>query len=138
MKKHKDAIKSLRQKIKDLAEAKPKLRAHLRGLKFDAEGKRRPETGPERYQLKQSYNDNVRPEIRSMLVAYGILRGIPYKHMEAKACPDKLGYHTLKSWVLHEIHQAIGDNAELKAAWTQERVDAIIDDGADPVALEAA
>lgn len=138
MKKHKDAIKNLRLKLKGLVEAKPKLRAEIHALKFDAEGKRRPETGPERHGLKQSYNERVRPEIRTVLLAYGILRGIPYKRMESKACPDKYGFQQLASWTLYEIHQACGDNAELKAEWTEDRVRSIIHEGLDPVAQEAA
>jgi len=138
VKKHKDAIKNLRLKLKGLTEAKPKLRAEIHALKFDAEGRRRPETGPKRHGLKQSYNERERPEIRTTLLAYGILRGIPYSRMEAKACPDKYGYTWIINWTLHEIHQAMEDNEELKAEWTEGRVRSIIFDGADPVALEAA
>lgn len=138
MKKHKDAIKSLRLKLKGLMEAKPELRAKVHALKFDAEGKRRPETGPQRWGLKQNYNDRVRPEIRVALLAYGILRGVPYKKIEPNA--DMVSYRF--SWVAQqvrdEIRAAIGDDEVLKAEWTKDRVKAIIFDGADPVALEAA
>jgi hypothetical protein len=138
VKKHKDAIKNLRLKLKGLVEAKPKLRAEIHALKFGAEGKRRPETGPERQGLKQNYNERVRPEIRTVLLACGILRGVPYKRMEAKACPDKYGYPSLLSSTLWEIHQAMGDNEELKAEWTEPRLWEILYNDADPVALEAA
>jgi hypothetical protein len=138
VKKHKDAIKNLRLRLKALSAEKPKLRAELHALKFDAEGKRRPETGSTRHGMRQHYNENTRPEIRSVLIAYGILRGIPYKRMEKTACQDKYAYRSLCSWVLHEIHLAVGDNAELKAEWTLDRVENIIENDADPVALEAA
>ncbi len=141
MKKHKDAIKNLRLKLKGLAEVKPKLRAEIHALKFDAEGKRRPETGPQRHSMRQSYNEHTRPEIRAVLLACGILRGLPYRRMEPKAfTPEYLTYSTsvLIGNVHYEIQQAIRDNAELRAEWTEDRVRAIIKDGAAPIALEAA
>jgi hypothetical protein len=136
--KHKAAIKNLRLRIKTLAQEKPKLRAEIRALKFDAEGNRRPETGGQRWSLKASYNEGARLNARAALIAYGILRGVPYKVMESSASPDKYGYRWLPSGVLSEIHQAIGDDAELKAEWTHDRVVSIIIDGIDPVAQEAA
>ncbi len=65
VKKHKDAIKNLREKLKTLAEVMPKLRAEILTLKFDAEGKRRPETGPQRYLMRLGYKEQVRPNIRA-------------------------------------------------------------------------
>lgn len=138
VKKHKDAIKNLKSKLWTLAEVMPKLRAEILTLKFDAEGRRRPDTGPQRYLMRQGYKDNVRPNIRSTLVAYGILRGIPYKRIEPKADPNTYSTLNLRDSVLWEIHTAIGENAELRAEWTKERVRAIILDGVDPIALEAA
>jgi hypothetical protein len=137
VKKHKDAIKNLRLKLKDLAEVKPKLRAEIAALKFDAEGKHRPETGSTRHGMKQSYKDHVRPEIRAVKVAYGILKGKAYKRLEPKVDPYSYSTACLTGAVLREIHAAIGEDTELKAAWTKERVKAIIN-GADPIALEAA
>ncbi len=138
--KHKAAIKNLRLRIKTLAEEKPKLRAAVHALKFDLEGKRRPETGEARYDLKRAYNEGTRPEIRAALLAYGILRGVPYKAMESSTgtSPDKYGYRWLFSSVVYELHKAMGDDAELKAEWTDKRVEALIKTGIDPVAQEAA
>jgi len=138
VKKHKDAIKNLRLRLKTLAQAKATLRTDIRALTFDLEGKRRPETGGERHQMKRLYNEGTRPDARAALLAYGLLRGIPYVRMEATACPDKYGYHWLLSSVLYEIHLAMGDDAVLKAEWTDERVESIIKDGLDPIAQEAA
>ena len=138
MKKHKDAIKSLKNKLRALAEVMPKLRAEILTLKFDAEGRRRPETGGQRYLMRLDYKERTRPNIRSCMVAYGILRGLPYKRIEPKADPYTYSTANLRNSVLWEIHEAIGDNAELKAEWTKERVKAIILDGVDPIALEAA
>ena len=138
VKKHKDAIKTLREKLKTLAVKKPELRRQINALKFDAEGKRRPETGPQRHAMKFNYDSNVRPGIRTALVAYGILRGIQYKRIERNPVIRNYENSWLISNVLEEIHKAIGDNAELKAEWTKDRVKAIIKDGVDPIALEAA
>lgn len=138
MENHKDAIKYLRLRIKTLAQEKLKLRTEIRALAFDPEGKRRPETGDIRHGMKRTYNEGTRPDIRSSLLAYGILRGVPYARMEASASPDKYGYRWLLSSILSEIHQAMDDNAELKSLWTDNRVHSIIRDGQDPVAQEAA
>lgn len=141
--KHRAAIKNLRLRIKTLAEEKPKLRAAVHALKFDLEGKRRPETGGARYDLKRAYNEGTRPEIRAALLAYGILRGVPYKVMESSTgtSPDKYGYRWLFRSVVsvvYELHQAMEDDAELKAEWTAQRVEALIKTGIDPVVQEAA
>ena len=64
VKKHKDAIKNIRETLKTLAAKKPALRAEIQALKFGPNGERRPETGPERHQLKHAYKQDVRPEIR--------------------------------------------------------------------------
>jgi hypothetical protein len=135
---YKAAIKNLKARIKTLAGEKARLRSELHMLKFDVEGKRHPETGGKRWSLRASYNEGSRLEARAALVAYGILRGVPYKAMEPSASPDKYGYRWLPGGVLSEIHQAIGDDAELKAEWTHDRVLSIILDGVDPVAQEAA
>lgn len=136
--KHKAAIKNLRLRIKTLTQEKADLRTEIRALKFDADGNRRPETGGQRQALRTFYNEGARLEARASLVAYGILRGIPYRKVEAKTCPDKFGYARLPGEVFSEIHRAIGDDSELKAEWTHDRVVSIIIDGTDPVAQEAA
>ena len=133
MKKHKDAIKNIRITLKALAAKKPALRAEIQALKFGPNGERRPETGPERCAMKTAYNRNVRPDIRTHLIAYGLLRGIPYAKMEPKAHDLPYFVH-----VLYDIHEAIGDNAELKAEWTEDRVAKILNDGVDPLAAPEA
>jgi hypothetical protein len=138
VKKHKDAIKKLRLKLKGLAEVMPKLREEILTLKFDAEGKRRPDTGPQRYLMRLGYKERVRPNIRTALVACGLLRGIPYKRIEPKADPYTYSTANLRASVLAEIHEALGEDAALRAEWTKERVKAIILDGVAPIALEAA
>lgn len=138
MKKHKYAIRNLRLKLKDLSKVKPKLRAEIHALKFDAEGKRRPDTGPTRYSMKEDYRYRTRPGIRAAMVAFGILRGLPYKRIEPKADTTTYGYYYLQVTVLREIHAACGEDEALKAEWTEARVKSIIKDGADPIALEAA
>lgn len=132
MKKHKDAIKKIRQEIKGLAAEKAKTRAEINALKFDAEGKRRPETGPTRHTLKVTYDWHVRPYARANLLAYGLLRGIPYKKMEPTCDENELHYVIPK--ILHAIQASLGDNKELQLEWTLERVKKLILEGVDPLA----
>jgi hypothetical protein len=133
VKKHKDAIKNIRTTLKALLLEKPRLRAEIRALKFGPNNERRPETGPTRHSMKQAYNWNVRPEVRATLLAYGLLRGMPYSKMEPKA---ESGIHL--SRVLRAIHTAIGDNEELKAEWTSDRIAKLIFEGVDPLAASEA
>jgi hypothetical protein len=134
MKKYSDAIKKIRITLKALAAEKPKLREEIRQLKFGPNGERRPETGPERCNKKTAYNLNVRPNIRTHLLAYGLLRDVPYVKMEPTTGP--LPYWFVSN-ILHDIHEAIGDNAELKAEWTEERIVKLLERPA-PAASEAA
>lgn len=136
MKKHKDAIRTIRATIKTLQQEKPKLRAEIHALKFGPGGERRPETGPQRYGLRQAYVEQVRPSIRANLLAYGLLRGVPYTKMEPKRCGGELFY--MPGRVLRALHAAIGDDAALKAEWTVERVSSLILDGVDPLAPQEA
>lgn len=136
MKKHSAAIKQIRTTLKELAAEKPKLRAEVQALKFGADGARRPETGPQRYRLKQEYNWSVRPEVRAALLAYGLLRGTPYRKMEPKSGEGEL--HPIIGRVLKAIHKAIVDNDALKSEWTIDRVESLIIDGVDTLASEAA
>jgi hypothetical protein len=133
MRRHSDAIKKIRQTLKTLVGEKVNLRKEIHALKFDGEGKRRPETGPKRHSLKESYNWHTRPEARATLVAYGLLRGVPYAKMEPKT---ESGVQL--SRVLKALHEAIGDNEALKADWTMDRVCKLILDGVDPLASSEA
>ncbi len=133
VKKHKDAIKNIRITLKALVSEKAKLRAEIQAIKFGPNGVYRPETGPTRHAMKQTYNWQVRPEVRATLLAYGFLRGLSYSKMEAKSGS---GVHL--SRVLKAIHTAIGDDEALKAEWTSDRVFKLVFDGVDPLASEAA
>lgn len=131
MEKHKDAIKQLRTSIKDLADNGRKTKAEIRALKYDPDGKRRPETGPERHQKKVDYDYYVRPKARAALLAYGLLRGMPYPVMESKCKepPSVFGVHKA-------IQEALGDAEETKAEWTLDRVQKLLSDASE--AKEAA
>jgi len=117
MKKHSAAIKNIRMTLKTLRAEKPQLRAEIQALKFGPNGERRPETGPTRHSMKTYYNWNTRPEIRATNLAYGFLRGVPYSKMEPKT---ETGWQIAR--VLKAIHTAIGDDEELKAEWTLDRL----------------
>lgn len=119
MKKHKNAIQNVRQALKLLTEQKRDMQAQVRGLKFDADGKHRPETGPERSELRRFYNSNTRPDARVCHLALGLLRGRPYKGMEAKTAegngPSSYGIYRV-------ILQACEGDNELKAEWSEIRI----------------
>ena len=126
MKKHKDAIQIIRAEIKLLVEEKPKLREAVRALKFDPEGKRRPETGFERHNLKMAYDNGTRIKIRTRLLAQGLLRGLPHRRIEPKWDPGMMPY--LVGGIHTVIQKALGDNEELKLEWTKERVKQALND----------
>lgn len=132
MRKHSAAIKQIRTTLKTLAAEKPRLRAEVQALKYGPDGLRRPETGQQRYWLKQEYNWSVRPEVRATMLAYGLLRGVPYRTMEPKSCAGELQY--MIGRVLKAIHRAIGDDEALKAEWSIDRVESLINDGVDTLA----
>lgn len=119
MKKHKHAIQNVRQALKLLTEQKRDTQAQIKALKFDAEGKRRPETGPARSELRRAYNNHTRPDARVAHLALGLLRGRPYKALEAKTLEGNVP----SAYYIHKlILQACEGDAELKAEWTEGRV----------------
>lgn len=89
-----------------------------------------PGTGPERHSLwcqKQALGRTT----RTALLAYGLLRGIPYKAMEPKC---RAGNEPRALLIREKIESLLGpDNG-----WTQARVVAYIFVGTDPVREEAA
>ncbi len=135
MKKHKDAIRNIRSTLKILTEQKRETKKQIQALKFDADGRRRPETGPQRDQLWHDYVGSVRPRARAAHLAIGLLKGRPYKTMEPKCAENNLP-------LLYEIHQLIVGaceaNAELKAEWTFERTRKLILEGTDPLSSQEA
>jgi len=133
VKKHKHAIKNLRQTLAELTEMKRQVKAQILGLRFDASGKRRPETGPERDQLWQGYVWSTRPLARAVHLALGFLRGTPYLAMEPKCAED--GPPPLYG-VLKAIQNACGDDEALKTEWTLERLQKLVEEA--PTAKEAA
>lgn len=135
MKKYKDAIKNIRKALEALTEEKRQTKAQIQGLKFNEAGERRPETGPERDRIWQSYVWGTRPQARAAHLALGLLRGRPYKAMEARCHEDSPPplYGILKA-----IHEACGENADLKAEWSLDRIRTLVEKGIDPVAQEAA
>lgn len=134
MKKHKDAIRHIRQEIKDLSAKKPEVRASIRELKYDPQGNRRPETGSQRSQLKQDYDYRVKARLRVLYTAYGLLRGRPYLAME-RTCNEEISC----AWVHRVIHEAMAQDEALKAEWPLDRVVSLIVKGQDILsAMEAA
>jgi hypothetical protein len=128
MNSHKAAINYVRETIKTLSAEKPELRAKLFGLKFDATGKRRPETGQERCDLKNHYAVNTQCYLRSCYIAYGLLRGRPYKTLEATCYEEPSVY--LVSTI---IQKAFGEDREATYTWKDSRIRSLIVDGVDIV-----
>ena len=126
MNSHKAAINYVRETIKTLSAEKPELRAKLFELKFDATGKRRPETGQERCDLKNSYVNDTQCTLRAYNIAYGLLRGRSYKTLEATCHEEPSVYR-----VTAAIQRAFGDDAEAKATWKDSRIRSLIVDGVD-------
>lgn len=127
MKKHKHAINNIRQNLTTLTDEKRKVKAAIQALKFDADGKRRPETGPDRSQLWHDYTWRTRPQARAAHLALGFLRGTPYKAMESACAPDNMP--PLYA-VLQHIHTACGEDKELAAEWTLARIQKLIEEPA--------
>ena len=125
MKKHKHAIENIRKSLANLTEQKRQVKAQIQGLKFDAAGQRHPETGPERDQLWQGYVWSTRPLARAAHLALGFLRGTPYKAMEPRCAEDSPPplYGALKA-----IHAACGEDESLKAEWTLERIQKLVEE----------
>lgn len=132
MENHKQAIQNIRQKLVDLTDEKRQVKARINALRFDAAGKRRPETGPERSQLWAEYIWHTRPKARAAHLALGFLRGTPYKAMEPRCAPD--GAPPLYG-VLQTIHAACGDDKELIAEWTLGRIQKLV---SEPAAAQEA
>lgn len=105
MKKYTAAIRHLKNTIKELAACK---RASLGQLQ-----------GRELHAARMTYNWFDRPKVRAALLAYGLLREIPYERMEGK-CEVPPPAHL----VLKHIHEAL--DPELKAEWSQDRVCALL------------
>jgi hypothetical protein len=135
VKKHKDAIKNIQQALKYLHEQKRQTKARILSLKYDAAGNRRPETGPERDGIWQSYVWGTRPQVRLAHLALGFLKGRSYKAMEPCCHPENPPSHY---GILEAIHAACGEDAVLKAEWTLTRIRKLIEEGTDPAAQEAA
>lgn len=124
MKKHKHAIQNIRQALKLLTEQKRETTSQIQALKFDAEGKRRPETGPERSELRRIYNSSTRPDARIAHLALGLLRGRPYKALEAKTLE---GNAPSAYYINRVISQACEGDKELQAEWSEGRVQSWLD-----------
>lgn len=135
MKKHADAIKKLKQVIKDQSGHTVEFRGQIRALRFTETGERRPETGPQRSQMKNGYDDNSRRWARANYLALGLLRGRPYSSMERKSAEP---LYMVSHKVLSVITTLLEATPELKAEWTVARVNALLEGQPDPVAAEAA
>lgn len=135
VKKHKDAIKKLRQIIKDQSGHTVEFRNQIRALRVTETGERRPETGPQRSQMKNGYDDNGRRWARANYLALGLLRGRPYSSMERKSA-EPLYMVSHKVWSV--ITTLLEGSPELKAEWTPARVNDLLEGKPDPVAVEAA
>lgn len=133
VKKHKHAIENLRRSLAELTDKKRQVKAQIHTLRTDASGKRRPETGSERDQLWQSYVWSTRPLARATHLALGMLRGTPYSAMEPR---NTEGHGPPLYGVLKAIHTACGEDETLKAEWTLERIQKLVE--AASTAKEAA
>ena len=111
MKKHSHAIRNLRNSIKAFAEEGRSTRSQIGALK------QQPETGPKRHGLKVDYDYFVRRKARAALLAYGLLRDIPYEAMEPKCTEAPSG-----SMVYKAIQEAFDKDEEQKAEWSLIRV----------------
>jgi len=122
----KTAIRKLKQDVKQRASEGKALRQEIRDLGTA------PETGPARSLLWGRKRD-VGAGARLSHLAYGLLRGLPYRAMEPKT---QEGNVPACSLVLERIHAVLDEEA--KAAWTQERVISLIFKGVDPAEEQAA
>jgi len=127
----KTAITELKNKVKDLAAEGTRIRGEIRTLAWtdDNPPRRRPETGPERSSLWEDKR-YVGFSARLTLLAYGLLRGLPYKAMEP-ACRE--GNEPPCSSILDRTHNALGEDSPEAEVWTQERVVSLVFKGTDPV-----
>jgi len=102
MRKHSHAIHNLRQRIHELT-----------GLKRG--------TGQKRALIRADYNALVRPKARAVHLASGLLRGVPYLAMEDRCHEEPPVYGVYKA-----IREAFGEDEELRAEWTLERVQGLL------------
>jgi len=133
MKKYRSAIKTLRANINSLSKEKVRLRAEIRKLSFDDAGNPRPDTGPDRNTMRIHYRWQVGRHIRASLIAYGLLRGKPYKTIEPKIGEPIESIHL----VMCKIHEAFGEEVWLRSEWPMARVVSLIMDGVDIEVPEA-
>lgn len=146
MKKYSSAIKFLREKTKFLAGEGQAIRRKIHSLKWkdtpeaqealrtlrearkaggrQTVGKRllkpfrRKETCWERIELWDAKRGTGH-EARHCILAMGLLKGRSYASME----PGTHESHKPScAYILDFIHEALGDNSELKAEWTQEKL----------------
>lgn len=115
MKKHTLAIRALKQTIKELAAEASILRGTT--------------DGPTRHLIRMGYIATTRRKARASLLAYGLLRGKPYRSMEPVSEPGLLAYTVYN--VVDAIHKACGENEVLKAEWTLARVKSLVYNGVD-------
>lgn len=129
MKKHKHAIENLRQTLVGLTEKKRQLKAQIQALRSTG-----PETGPERSELWQNYVKWTRPSARVTHLALGLLRGTPYAAMEGGHDPANSAPFYV---VWKAIQEACGEDTELAAEWTLDRVRGLILDAPSPAQVAA-
>lgn len=122
----KTAIRKLKHDVKERASQGKAIRQEIHAL-----GKA-PETGQER-SLLWDRKRGVGEGARLSHLAYGLLRGLPYKIMEPKT---REGNEPSAALVLDRIHGVLGEEAQV--VWTQERVISLIFKGVDPQAEQAA
>jgi hypothetical protein len=104
-----NAKANLKSEIIELAGKKWSLRVRLERLK--AKGS---ETGDERCQLREDYNEGPRRQARATQLAYGLLRGRRYVQIEQKCHEAPDAYRILKA--LHGADES--PDKELKAAYS--------------------
>lgn len=119
---YKEAIRKIRNNIKELSAEKGVLRQEIQELLLN--GQSREETGPLRSQKKERYDYYVRRSIRGYLLAYTLLRGRPYKMQESRT-NYSLNY---VAFIAHMTIQKVleGEEAHLKEAWSWSTVKALI------------
>ncbi len=116
MKKHFHAIQVLRQRLSELTAIKREEWEKIRRLKNE------PGTGVVRSRLHNDYNDLFRPRARAIHLANGLLRGVPYLAMEVRCWRKPPLYR-----VYEAIQEAFGEDKDLRAEWTLERVQGLLE-----------
>jgi hypothetical protein len=116
MKKYSHAIHNLRQRLHELTKLKRETTSEIRKLKGKSG------TGCERSNLWSDYNTWVRPKARYIHLASGLLREVPYVTMEPRCHEEPSVYG-----VYEAIKKAFGEDKELEAEWTLERVQSLLE-----------